>query len=82
MPASGEIQSDGTFELTSGSSNDGAAPGTYRIRVIESKVTDKGTVFTNYVGPRDKTLEVVSGHNNEFAVSISEKDGWQIRGRD
>jgi hypothetical protein len=29
------------------------------------------------MGPNDKPVEVVSGKQNEVAINISEKDGWE-----
>ena len=77
-PASGEIQSDGSFQLTTLKPNDGAAPGTYRIIVKQFKGTDLGTVSTAFVAPNDKTLQIVAGKDNEFPIEIREKDGWKV----
>jgi hypothetical protein len=74
--AFGEIQSDGAFQLTTERTNDGAPPGTYHIRIIQTKSTDAGKLYTSYV-TRDKTLEVIPGKSNEFDINIREQDGWQ-----
>jgi len=44
LPASGKIESDGTFSLTSHKTRAGAAPGVYRIRIEPSPelLTKKG----------------------------------------
>ncbi len=36
LPASGKIESDGTFSLTSLKSREGAAPGEYKVRIEPS----------------------------------------------
>jgi hypothetical protein len=77
--AYGEIQDDGGFQLTSEHPDDGAAPGQYRIRVIQTKVSETGKLYTTFVAPRDKPLEVVPGKTNEFAIEVREQDGWQIK---
>lgn len=77
--AFGEIQSDGTFRLTSERPNDGAAPGNYRVRIIESESTEAGMLRTNHEAPRDRLLEIVPGEINEFTIDIRQQEGWQIQ---
>ena len=80
--AFGEIQSDGAFELTTERPNDGAEPGTYRIRIVQAKSTDSGKLYTLYEPPRDTLMEVVAGKTIEFLINIRKQDGWQTQQED
>jgi hypothetical protein len=75
--AVGELAQDGSFQLTTEGDGDGALPGTYRIRVIQSRDTDTGKLYTSHEAPSDKTLEVIAGEDHEFVINIRKQDGWQ-----
>jgi hypothetical protein len=77
-PAWGEVQADGTFELMTERSSDGALPGKYRVRVMQSQDSGLGKVYTNYVAPSDNSLEIVRGQAKEIEINIRAQDGWTV----
>ncbi len=75
--ASGDIKSDGTFELTTVNPGDGAFPGDYKVTltigvygekdsVIDAKYTDPGTT------PLSATVK--NGKNDPFPFTIDKKE--------
>jgi hypothetical protein len=76
-PAFGSIQSDGTFQLTTFSPNDGARAGQYRVSVAGERDQQTHRTGPTYIGPTDLLLEVVAGRHNEFQIHIRKRDGWQ-----
>jgi hypothetical protein len=76
-PAFGPIQSDGTFQLTTLSPNDGAMIGQYRVTVAGKR--DPGTERTGptYIGPPALLFEVAAGKDNAFQIHIRKADGWK-----
>ena len=77
-PAYGPIQPDGTFELNTNSTGDGAMLGEYRVMVAGERDTeDDEQAGTTYVGPRDKTFTVAANATNEFNIEIRVADGWR-----
>jgi hypothetical protein len=77
QPAIGPIQSDGTFQLTSFSPNDGAKVGQYRVSVAGKRDPQTDRTGPTYVAPPDLVFEVVAGKENEFLIHIRKRDGWQ-----
>jgi hypothetical protein len=77
QPAIGPIQSDGTFQLTSFSPNDGAKVGQYRVSVAGKRDPQTDRTGPTYVAPPDLVFEVVAGKENKFLIHIRKRDGWQ-----
>lgn len=67
-PATGEIQSDGTFILTTYRDNDGAVVGKHRV-TYSPPVTDGPTKKLPCAGAAPQELEVKSG-TNEFKIEL------------
>ena len=78
--AVGAIQSDGTFQLTTKRSGDGAVVGQYRVMIAgDMDATDK-RLRVSYLSPKEPPLEVVAGKDNQFVINVREKDGWEVLG--
>src|SRR5687768_15058639 len=75
-PAVGAVQPDGTFSMMTEERGDGVMIGQYRASYIAAIDSKDPLTRTSYVGPNDKPLDVVSGQN-EFAINISEEEGWK-----
>jgi len=75
--ATGVIQSDGSFQLTTNRLNDGAVVGQYRVTIAGERDSTNEDTRTTFVGPADLTLDVVAGTTNEFKIHVRTQDGWQ-----
>lgn len=87
--ASGEIESDGRFRLSTNAPNDGAKPGNYSVSVVtafdpklaggatgnSTRRPDERLIFRS---PRDRPIEVVLGKENTLTINIRKQDGWQM----
>ena len=78
-PAVGAVQPDGTFSMMTEERGDGVMVGQYRASYIAALDSKDPLTRTSYTGPVDKPLDVVSGAN-EFAINISEEEGWKAVG--
>ncbi|QDS98242.1 hypothetical protein [Adhaeretor mobilis] len=47
-PASGEIKSDGRYQLTTFQSHDGAKPGKYRVTITSQRIPEVGPVYKSF----------------------------------
>ena len=69
--ANGEIQSDGTFELTTFKIGDGAVPGVHRVGITGSLKGGKSPIPVKYRSPSSSKLEVeVSAGKTDYPVDI------------
>jgi len=76
QPSVGQIESDGTFDLTTNKPGDGATIGQYRVTVVGNRETEGDEPRRTYVAPRDFQLEVKAGEQNEFVIDVSQENGW------
>jgi len=77
-PVAGEIQSDGTFVLTSLSAGNGASPGRYLVSIVSELMLRGRKMEVACIAPKDFLLTVESGQENEFVINIREADGWKL----
>lgn len=67
--AHGEIQPDGSFELTTYSSGDGAVPGAHRVSIKSVGRTKK--LPLKYANPSSSQLELtISADKTEYAINL------------
>jgi len=71
-PATGQLQSDGTFELTTLKSGDGVVAGEHRISIVElDKSLAKDRALKKYGSPNTSRLTAeVSSEKTEFAFDL------------
>ncbi len=77
-PVAGEIQSDGTFVLTTLSAGEGASPGRYLVSIVSELMLRGRKVKVACIAPKDFSLTVESGQENDFVINVSEADGWKL----
>jgi hypothetical protein len=70
--ASGEIQTDGTYRLSSLTKNDGAVPGTYQVMVSPHETASAGE--RGKQGPAAKSAAFVEPKNLEVTVERKTND--------
>jgi hypothetical protein len=75
--AFGRIQSDGTFQLTTETTNDGAIAGQYRVMVSGDRDAAKKALRVTYIAPSDQPFEIRAGQENRFAIDIRMQEGWE-----
>jgi len=72
--ASGDIQPDGTFQLTTIEDNDGALPGEYRVRILiwKTYIGRESMIDKKYDDPNETPLRatVKEGEKNEFTFEV------------
>ncbi|MFI5455842.1 MAG: hypothetical protein ACHRXM_10365 [Isosphaerales bacterium] len=71
-PATGKLQSDGTFELTTLKEGDGVVAGHHRVSIVEvEKSLSKNPSFQKYASPNTSKLTAdVSAEKTEFTFDI------------
>jgi hypothetical protein len=72
-PATGKLQSDGTYVLTTLKDGDGVVPGHHRVSIIDLNIKSKdGAVLQKYLNTSKAKLEAdVSAEKTEFAFDLN-----------
>lgn len=77
-PVAGQIQTDGTFDLTSLSAGNGASPGRYLVTVVSELMLRGRKVEVSCIAPKNFSLTVEPDQENDFVINVSEADGWKL----
>ena len=72
-PATGKLQSDGTYVLSTLKEGDGVVPGHHRVTIIDLNIKSKdGAILQKYLNTSKSKLEAdVSAEKTEFAFDLN-----------
>jgi hypothetical protein len=81
-PATGQINQDGTYVLTTIQPDDGATPGKYKVAVMTEQEVRGRKLPVMCSGPEQLLLEVEAGKENTIDIDIRRNAGWKLAADD
>jgi hypothetical protein len=76
-PAAGDIQSDGSFVLSTYDMNDGAKPGRHRVTIVGAAKSEEQRIRPSWMAPKDHFIEIEAGKKNDLKIDVKLAAGWK-----
>lgn len=80
--ATGQINQDGTYVLSTMQPDDGATPGKYKVSVMTEQEVRGRKLQVMCSGPEQLLLEVESGKDNTIDIDVRRNSGWKLAADD